>query len=119
MDTAMIGTAGTAVPTRTHGHLPAPAQPTLSRAALRAGIDRHRETLAGLEAALAADCEAAAARGRSRHVDMQDRETWDQVTWDRYIDAAKRFEPDYGPRMRKLLNDIDRLTRLYDLAVRP
>ncbi len=33
------------------------------------------------------------------------------------LDAATRLEPDYGPRMRRMLQEIDRLARLIDLPV--
>ena len=94
-----------------------PAQRQLDRNGLRAGIVRRRLALAGLEAGLVAACEKAALRGASRAVRIDDRETWDHATWHRYLDAATRLEPDYGPRMRRLLGEIDRLARLLDLPV--
>ena len=37
--------------------------------------------------------------------------------WQRYLDVAARLEPDFGPRMRRLLQEIDQLTRLMALPV--
>jgi hypothetical protein len=50
-------------------------------------------------------------------VRIDDRATWDRPTWQRYLDAATRLEPDYGPPMRRLLQEIDQLTRLIDLPI--
>jgi hypothetical protein len=36
--------------------------------------------------------------------------------WRRYLDAAARLEPHYGPPMRRL-QEIDRLQRLLDLPL--
>ena len=70
-----------------------------------------------LEAALVAACEQAAARGAAGRVRLADRETWDRAMWQRYLDAAARLEPGYGPRMRRLLREIDQLTRLIELPI--
>ena len=94
-----------------------PAHRRLDRNGLRAGIARRRLALAGLEAGLVAACEKAALRGAPRAVRSDDRGTWDRATWQRYLAAAARFEPAYGPRMRRLLCEIDRLARLLDLPV--
>ena len=90
-------------------------KPRLDRGGLRAGIDQRRLTLADLEAALATACETAAARGAARTVRIDQRETWDHATWQRYLDAATRLEPEYGPRMRRLFAEIDQLERLIAL----
>jgi hypothetical protein len=90
-------------------------KPQLDRGGLRAGIDQRRLILADLEAALATACETAAARGGARTVRIAQRETWDQATWQRYLDAASRLEPEYGPRMRRLFTEIDQLERLIAL----
>ena len=84
---------------------------------LRQGIAGRRQRMLDLEVALVAACETAAARGRSNGVYMDDRETWDRATWSRYLAAAARLEPDYGPKMRKLLQEIDQLSRLTELPV--
>jgi hypothetical protein len=46
---------------------------------------------------------------------MDDRETWDRATWDRYLAAASRHEPDYMPRIRRLLGEIDNIEKLLAL----
>ena len=114
--------AGTAAPPAMTGHRepltpkqPAPAR-HLDRSHLATGITNRRRQLADLEAAMASACEAAAARG-ARGVRIDDRGTWDRVMWQRYLDAAARLEPDYGPLMRRLLQEIDRLQRLLDLPL--
>ena len=89
----------------------------LDRSHLATGIASRRRRLADLEAAMAASCEAAAARGAPRAIRVEDRETWDRAMWRRYLDAAARLEPDYGPLMRRLLQEIDRLQRLLDLPL--
>jgi hypothetical protein len=40
-----------------------------------------------------------------------------QATWQRYLVAAARLEPDYMPRMRRLQQDIDRFERLLTLPM--
>ena len=94
---------------------PAPVTPRLDREQIRDRIAQHRAALAELEGALVAACEAAAARHRSSAVRVEDRATWDRAMWQRYLDAATVLEPEYGPRMRDLLRDIDRLERLLAL----
>lgn len=117
------GDAGAAaLPTRlstSHPTPPASGQvhPHLDRDCLRAGIARRRQTLADLEAAMVAACEQAAARGAAGFVRIDDRATWDRAMWQRYLDAAARLEPDFGPRMRRLLLEIDQLTRLIELPI--
>jgi len=64
-----------------------------------------------------AACEKEAARGRSSAIRVDDRETWDRPMWTRYLAAAARLEPGYGPEMRQLLREIDQLTRLIELPV--
>jgi hypothetical protein len=94
---------------------PAPVTPRLDPEKIRCRIAQHRVRLAELEASLVAACEAAAARHRASGVRVEDRATWDRPMWQRYLDAATILEPDYGPRMRDLLRDIDRLERLLAL----
>lgn len=69
-----------------------------------------RKRLAELEAQMAGACDAAAAG-------PGDRRCWDRATWQRYLDAATRLECSYGPRMRRLRDDIARLDRLLDLPL--
>jgi hypothetical protein len=89
----------------------------LDRDRLQAGIASRRLELTRLECALVTACENAARRGARRGVRIGDRETWDRATWQRYLDGASRLEPEYGPRMRQLLREIDQLTRLAELPV--
>ena len=115
--------AGTAAPAALPGHRThlTPRQPAsaphLDRNHLVSGIVSRRRRLADLEAAMAASCEAAAARVAPRGIRVDDRATWDRAMWQRYLDAAARLEPDYGPLMRRLLQEIDRLQRLLDLPL--
>jgi len=94
---------------------PPSGTPRLDPEQIRCRIAQHRARLAELEASLVAACEAAAARHRASAVRVEDRATWDRPMWQRYLDAATILEPDYGPRMRDLLRDIDRLERLLAL----
>ena len=89
----------------------------LDRDGLRAGVVARQRELAAIEAAMVATCEQAAARGADRHVRIDDRGTWDRGTWDRYLAAAARHEPDYGPRLRRLYQEIDQLERLVELPL--
>ncbi len=115
------GGAGTASPSAFASHPPtclrppSPVTPRLDPEQIRDRIAQHRARLAELEGALVAACEAAAARHRASAVRVEDRATWDRPMWQRYLDAATVLEPEYGPRMRDLLRDIDRLERLLAL----
>lgn len=96
----------------------APVAPTrLDREMLRLGIALRREALARLEAEMVAACEAAAGLGDPRTSAPDDRASWDRGAWRRYSDAAVRLEGGYGPRLRRLREDIARLERLLDLPV--
>ena len=79
-----------------------------------AWLDKHASS-ARLQTAWATAAEADAAVGRSRSVRMDDRETWDRATWDRYLAAASRHEPDYMPRIRRLLDEIASIEKLLAL----
>jgi hypothetical protein len=96
---------------------PPPVAPHLDREQIRGRIAQHRALLAALEGAFVAACEAAAARHGTIALRVDDRATWDRAMWQRYLDAATMLEPDYGPRMRGLLRDIDRLERLLALPI--
>ena len=96
---------------------PAPGSRHLDRGALQSGIAARQRTLAGVESAMVAACEQAAARGAPRAVRIEDRESWDRATWQRYLDAATRLEPEYGPRLRRLYHEIDQLSRLVALPL--
>jgi len=94
---------------------PAPAPvalplPRLSREMIRRSIALRRKRLAELEAQMVDACDAAAAG-------PGDRRCWDRAAWQRYLDAATRLEGSYGPRMRRLRDDIARLDRLLDLPL--
>ena len=123
MSTLTPTRAGTAAPAALpcHGKPLTTGQPAsarhLDRNHLVSGIVSRRGRLADLEAAMAASCEAAAIRGAPRAIRVDDRGTWDRAMWQRYLDAAARLEPDYGPLMRRLLQEIDRLQRLLDLPL--
>jgi hypothetical protein len=45
------------------------------------------------------------------------RDRWNRTTRQRYLAAAMRLEAAYGPRMRVLLREIDRLERLINLPI--
>jgi hypothetical protein len=112
------GGAGATSPSAFASHPPLdlrPLAPRLDPEQIRRRIAQQRARLAELEASLVAACEAAAARHRASAVRVEDRATWDRPMWQRYLDAATILEPDYGPRMRDLLRDIDRLERLLAL----
>ena len=89
----------------------------LDRDILLHGIAAHRRRLAELETSMEDACERAAVRGACRKVRMHDHDTWDKVTWQRYLEAAARLEPDYMQKMRRLLREIDRFERLLTLPI--
>ena len=89
----------------------------LDRNILLHGIAAHRRRLAELETSMEDACERAAVRGACRKVRMHDHDTWDKVTWHRYLEAVARLEPDYMPQIRRLLRDIDRFERLLTLPI--
>lgn len=91
--------------------------PRLSRAMLGHGVALRRERLAELEARMVDACDAAAVRGDPGASTPGDRRRWDRAAWQRYLDAATRLERSYGPRMRRLRDDIVRLERLLDLPL--
>jgi hypothetical protein len=84
------------------------------RSHLRSALLAKRATIARLETAWVA-AEADAAVGRSRGVRIDDRETWDRATWDRYLAAASKHEPDYMPRIKRLLGEITNIEKLLPL----
>ena len=93
------------------------SQRHLDRNILRHGIAARHHRLAELETSMVEACERAAMRGACRNVRIDDSKTWDKATWQRYLEAAARLEPDYLPRMRRLLRDIDRFERLLTLPM--
>ena len=117
------GDARTAVPPTMLGtspdlsRMPASAARHLDRDYLRSAVMARRRTLAELETAMVAACEAAAARCAARGVHIEDRASWDRTMWRHYLDAATRLEPQYGPAMRRLYQEIDQLERLLGLPL--
>ena len=89
----------------------------LDRDRLTGGVLARRRRLAAVEADMVAACERAAVHGATREVLIDDRETWDHATWNRYLAAAARLEPDYGPHLRRLYHEIDQLSRLIELPL--
>ena len=113
-------------PAATMPHTPPPAStssaasPTFAallgdRSRLRSALLDKRSTIASLETAWVAAAETDAAVGRARAVRMDDRDTWDRATWDRYLAAASKHEPDYMPRITRLLGEIANIERLLAL----
>jgi len=105
----------------------APAQPSSARPALphplsgqmllTLQIASRRARLAELEAEMIAACEAAALGPRSRTNATCERARWNRATWHRYLAAAMRLEATYGPRMRRLRQEIGQLERLMTLPI--
>ena len=88
-----------------------------SHQALSPQIVRRRAALAALEAEMIAACETAALATRSVTDGPLDCERWDRATWHRYLAAAMRLETVYGPRMRRLRQEIGQLERLMTLPI--
>ena len=89
------------------------------RSRLNAALLNKRAAIAQLEAEWVTAAENDAAAGHARTVRMDDRETWDRATWDRYLTAASKHEPDYMPRIRRLLTEIDNIEKLMTLPSGP
>jgi hypothetical protein len=100
---------------------PAPALPALphplNRRVLTLKIACRCARLAELEAEMIAACEAAARGAPSRASVTPKRGHWDRKTWHRYLATAMRMEAAYGPRMRRLRQEIGQLERLMDLRI--
>ena len=64
---------------------------------------------------MVAACEAAALGTRPRTNAIPEHAHWDRATWHRYLAAAMRLEATYGPRMRRLRQEIGQLERLTTL----
>ena len=86
------------------------------RSRLREALAAKRAQVVSLEAAWVAASEADAARAGNRNVRMDDRSTWDKATWDRNLTAAATHEPDFKPRIMRLLREIDSLEALLAMA---
>jgi len=89
----------------------------LDREALRFGIALRRERLAESEAELVAGCEAAAHHGEAGTSARTTAALGPLHMAARYLAASARLEGCYGPRMRRLRENIARLERLLDLPV--
>ena len=100
---------------------PAPAQPALphplDRQVLTLNIACRRARLADLEAEMIAACEAAAPGYPSRASATSNRGRWDRTAWHRYLATAMRMEAAYGPRMRRLRQEIGQIERLIELRI--
>src|SRR3954452_5879039 len=82
------------------------------RSRLLEALATKRAEVASLEAAWVSASEADAARAGDRKIRMDDRSTWDKATWERYLAAAATHEPDFKPRIMRLLREIDNLEAL-------
>jgi hypothetical protein len=90
---------------------------TLSRRMLDLQIALRRARLAELETKMIAACEAAALGARPPATATFERKHWDRTAWHRYLTAAMALEATYGPRMRRLRQEIGQLERLMTLPI--
>jgi len=94
-----------------------PSPAPLSRHVLDQQIARRRARLVALEAEMIAACEASAMGAHPGIGVTAARERWDRTTWRRYLAAAMRLEAIYGPRIRRLRQEIGQLERLMALPI--
>jgi len=94
-----------------------PPRAWLSRQVLDQEIARRRARLVALEAEMIAACEVAAMGARPWTRATAARARWDRTTWRRYLAAAMRLEATYGPRIRRLRQEIGQLERLMTLLI--
>ena len=94
-----------------------PPSAMLSCQVLDMQVRVRRARLAELEAEMIAACEAAAGGMRPRTGAGFGREHWDRATWHRYLAAAMRLEAEFGPRIRRLRQEIGQLERLITLRI--
>ena len=94
---------------------PALPHPFSGQVLLTLQIASRRARLAELEAEMIAACEATALGTRSRTNATAERKHWGRTTWHRYLATAMRLEATYGPRMRRLHQEIGQLERLKTL----
>ena len=85
------------------------------RGRLRSALLDKRATIARLEAAWVAAAEADATAGRARAVRMDNRNSWDRATWDRTLAAASQREPEFMPRIKRLLGELASIEKLLAL----
>ena len=83
-----------------------------NRAPLRNAIAAKRTHIAQLEAAWVAAAEAELAQHPRHGIRIDDRATWDREIWTRYLAAAEACEPEFKPRIRRLLDEIAATERL-------
>ena len=102
-------------PTRPSSARPALPHPFSGQMLLTLQVASRRARLADLEAEMIAACEAAARGTHSRTNATAGRERWNRTTWHRYLAAAMRLEATYGPRMRRLRQEIGQIERLKTL----
>jgi hypothetical protein len=101
--------------------LPAPAHPAfqhlLNDQVLMPKIVHRRARLAELETEMVAACEAAAGGARSQASTVSKHKHRDRAAWHRYLTTAMWLEAAYGPRMRRLRQEIGQLERLIELRI--
>ncbi len=86
-----------------------------NRTALRDALAAKRATMAALEAEWVSASETDLRRNATGRIRIDDRGTWDKITWDRYLTAATAHEPDYKPRIMRLLREISSLEALLQM----
>jgi hypothetical protein len=96
---------------------PALPHPLSGQMLLTLQIASRRARLAALETRMITACEAAALGARPRTSAAFDRAHWNRATWQRYLAAAMRLEATYGPRMRRLRQEIRQIERLRTLLI--
>ncbi len=101
--------------TRPSSARPALPHPFSGQVLLTLQIASRQARLAECEAEMLAACEAAALGSRPRTDATAKRERWNRATWHRYLAAAMRLEATYGPRLRRLRQEIGQLERLMTL----
>jgi hypothetical protein len=101
--------------TRPPAACPALPHPLSGQMLLTLQIAFRQARLAELEAEMIAACEAAALGAHSRTNATSGREGWNRTAWHRYLAAAMRLEATYGPRLRRLRQEIGQLERLKTL----
>ena len=93
-----------------------PAQPLgIHPGRIHDAITARRALIARIESAWVSACEREARRNLAPGILLDDRETWDKATWNRYLTAAAKTEARFLPRMRRLYNEIARLERMLAL----
>lgn len=81
-------------------------------APLRAALADKWALVSRLEANWVAAAEREVAKHLPTHVRIDDRATWDGPTHIRYLAEAEKVEPEFKPRIKRLLGEIDSLERL-------